>query len=1350
MNKAEIEKSLKRFLKRKVGYSFALLVAFMISGEISLAVEENNQLNAQKVAEKTEDVGKKKSKIERTEGNSWQIFFSTFFEKRKAKKYDSNGFKGRGGSEDITRPDIKIPDDAKTPDRIDVIPPDSPDISITEPEFVFKDPVDVKIDNIHSGVDINIDKDTVNIAVIDENTLKTDNKVELPETPKDLKMEIDLTDVGDTDIVVNAPTVSLNYDPNIFKAPNKIEVEEIKVPETFSLVPVQIKGEGIEQDQNEDILPGHPDDSPLFDPDLHETPIVIKNYINYAAGTGENAFYVNFSQNDIYYTNNPPSSGYDYSYSGTLEITGKNNEIDKITTGDLRDYYYNDAGNGKLDTPTGIFISDFISADTTVSGDYNLIYKIDGKPVTGTSYLRTFFSLNPHGLYNIDAGAGVGEGWYEIKIANFTGNLNMTTEQTTQGMNGNLIGFTHQTWDKYSYGGKNYVPWQYMTNYSVLLNSGTINLGASDEGTNGKNYSENMIGIMINVDQSNKTDTFGDKDEKTENNKTINAGNGINIYGSKSVGISFEEYISKELYEEDTRLEDNIYNDIHYEKKGHYILRDDAYIGNINVKGKNNYAFRMGNIFDELPDYNVGKYVQPAANSEKNYEEMYKYEFATYFDRVKVIGTVDGNEIKIENGYDNSESQTIKNYTSKIKLAGNSNAGLVIGKSLSSNAKGYEGYVKEGAFDLEDEYRTWGLINNNWDNFYNNPDAYWDLNTDMSKVNDWLNKGTVNPIANFEGIKIEVGGENNIGFIRDKDYSDNNKNDMIIDDKNITDIHFTEDARDSVLLRSEQYGITMGRDFEIKFEKSQNAETTTPADDDYKNIVMQATAQSWIKEYEYDKSNGNGIANKQQLVNSVGTVTNNQTISGTDLKNVVAMMASGYAEDENDGMYDGIGVGNENKNATQQARVINKGKIELTGSGNIGMAVLDNNLGKLIGTTENKVLVSTLTGIENNKGKNTAVYNTGDFTIENADIISSGDNSVGIYNTVKEYTKTVNGEEGDQAISDGKVIINAGTNVAVSDGAIGIYSSNGIVTAANGLILNSTTEEGKESSGAGIYAVEGAEINLTGAETDGKSNLSINIENGVMGIGAIGTKTDATGQTQTVSSSVNIMNGDISYSGKGYALYVEDGGQIKLDKDSILTLSGDAYGYNIDNTTGSTAKVTLDADTKIIVNSNNVTIATVIDKDENRTDSKSNYKASSIGTDLNIPVANIEANGFDGYKIAAIDGGKITIDGDGVEATANDDAAKNMEFLEKYKFQRVNLTVAHNQNINMKINNTTADTYFGGEVTGLGMSASDITGDALKLSDTSITLEHGANIVADRIENLKENGEDKSSVGIYI
>ena len=64
-----------------------------------------------------------------------------------------------------------------------------------------------------------------------------------------------------------------------------------------------------------------------------------------------------------------------------------------------------------------------------------------------------------------------------------------------------------------------------------------------------------------------------------------------------------------------------------------------------------------------------------------------------------------------------------------------------------------------------------------------------------------------NPIANFENISIGVNGTNNIGFVRDKNYSSNNTNDMVINKDNFKELSFGENATNSVLIRSEQYGI---------------------------------------------------------------------------------------------------------------------------------------------------------------------------------------------------------------------------------------------------------------------------------------------------------------------------------------------------------------------------------------------------------------------------------------------------------------------------------------------------------------------------------------------------------------
>lgn len=95
MNKRETEKSLKRFLKRKISYSFALLITFIISGEISLASETMNAVQNKEITEKklseAEDLVslfkmmKNKTVVQKSQGKSTQ-FFSMYGWKREKQK----------------------------------------------------------------------------------------------------------------------------------------------------------------------------------------------------------------------------------------------------------------------------------------------------------------------------------------------------------------------------------------------------------------------------------------------------------------------------------------------------------------------------------------------------------------------------------------------------------------------------------------------------------------------------------------------------------------------------------------------------------------------------------------------------------------------------------------------------------------------------------------------------------------------------------------------------------------------------------------------------------------------------------------------------------------------------------------------------------------------------------------------------------------------------------------------------------------------------------------------------------------------------------------------------------------
>lgn len=1113
--------------------------------------------------------------------------------KEKGKKYADNGFKEWGESNiNPENPDIEIPD-IITPIRPNIKDPESAipneDFIGAEPKFEFNPVGSIAMGEIPKDITINVTAPRIPVSEIKDGDFNIFDKSNIS-APGNIEEGVGgIGTVPDlsTETVFSVVTPDVNYSGEIatFTPPEipKVQVGTITAPASFSIPDVKIKADGFNQGPGTKVYTNY---TVGDDNEKSDHPIVIENYERYHG----NDF-------DVYFHKDLDT--------GRGRLTYNGNKIE-LTNGDNTEYWgFNDSTVWPGDSTRGLrnyfkdnpvvaaFISDLRDVDVELTGRYNIQYEGSRGTDEGDNFIRIFLSSNPAGIVNEEYG---GSNNRTIKITNFKGELNLSTTKDKNGeTGGNLIGLEHQTWDRYIEKNDNRLD-NFKSSYSVLINSGAINLGKGRPTSDGNEElavmenSKNMIGIMIDLEESSG------KDAKKQNNQTINAGN-INIYGTNSIGISFEEYRNKN----------------NYDNGGHFILRDDAYVGKINVEGKNNYGFKMGNIFSDGA----------------------KDEFNTYFDETKIIGNVNGNTITVEN---DGESTVLDNYTSKISVSGTENIGMVVGKSLSA-------------------------------------------------------KANINPIANFENISIKVNGKNNIGFLRDKDYSDNNKNDMVINDKNITNISFGENTTNSVLIRSEQYGITLDR----KLDVTQKGVQTT-ADNIDRNVVMQATAQSWDKD-------GNGAKD----TNSAGKVTNKGVIEGT-INNMVGLMASGTLE---------LDVNEEtnwqNKDLLGEAEAINSGTISFEGKNNIGIAVLDNNRGTL---NEGNISIKGANGV--------GVYNTGIFTsLENQNednvITASGKNSIGIYNE-KAVMENGTNTAGELYLTD--------LTVNISEGATGIYSKDGQVTFNDNVQI-----VGGEKAEAGIY-------------TEGDTTLSGNV-----------TVSNVTTGLVADNGIVNISSGNITYEGKGYALYTKENGKISFKRrgtgDTALTLIGkedekgnavgNAYGVNINLNKKGKDKVIDFAGANIDVQSNNVVVFDVINKGE-----KSEIEISSNNfdenTDTNFKEYVGEYNITDdsknfGYKLAAIDGGTIKLD----------NADNNLPLLKRYKFQRSAVNVS--SDIDMTLSSTDADKYFNGEVIGIGQSSSQNinqteTDGTKQRAETTITISNGATVTADRTE--KVDNDKKSTIGAYI
>lgn len=1209
MNKIEVEKALKKYLKKNIGYSLTILIGFLINGQISLAIGEDKDyfaldttsITKQKteLEEKLLELDKELSIVKNSEDESIHFLFSPTIERRRAKKSHSGNFNGK----------IEIPTVSGIPDIRDNVKPILPDIKepfpneesiVKEPNFEIGQVGNVKINGIPENIDINIP--SFNLPI---------NSIENEKFNVLTKEDIALPSTGDTDKNITVENIAQNIKPNInipkvnsvkdlgvFSLPEiQANTKIITAPENFSIKDVKIETTGIKQENGvaKVVRPGNSDNN-----------AIVQNFGSYTSG-GENSkgdsTNIRFSLNDISYgngyddNNNPVYGEGTYVHENGQELwkgkRGKNvvwlngklngtderpDENDKKQYKALRHYYSN--------TKIGTFINDATATDTTVNGVFNLDYTVMGdKGSTEVNdFVRMFLNVSSYGIASENS-EKIKVTTVQGKDSETKGEINLTTgEKNIIPFNGNLIAINHQLYDT-DKTNKN--------SYSVLLNKSDINLGNSNENGEDKPYSKNMIGIMVSLEQG--------ATGKNKNHQTINNGN-ININGTNSIGFSFEEI----------------------QATGNLVLRDNAYIGNINVNGFQNYGFRMANIYQDGDNY---------------------------FDKVKVYGNTSDGNINYKDG------ETISGYTSKIEVAGKQNVGMVVGKSLSDNAEDYK-------------------------NIYG------------------ANK--VNPIANFENISIEVNGDQTIGFVRDKNYSDNNKNDIILDGKNVN-ITFGDNAKNSVLFRSEMYGITNSKILDVTGAGNKAATNT---DESFYNTVMQATRQSWDKD---------GDKNGQKDTNSSGSVTNNSEISGK-VNNMIGMMASGKL-DTNINNWQNSDNLNEGK-----ALAKNTGTISFTGTNNIGMAILDNNEGANSGT----IIINGADGV--------GVYNTGTFT-NTGTINIDGADGIAIYN------KKENNSDATLNLEGTEINISDNSGMATSKGVTGIYSEGGAINLGNEA---GTTISGGNNSTAGVY-------------TKGETALSgkINIE---------GTKTGIVADDGTL----NITGGNITYNGDGFALFTKDGengkiGKITLDGASKLTLAGNSYGYNIDVDksleNGGTDKRAIDFNGSTIdIQSNNVTIFNI--------DGKNDFEISSnnsgvekegltgelpsgisslekyVGKIGAIKIGAINDKGYLGYKIASIENGTINLDG------------SNEEFLKKYKFQKS--TVNMTKDTNLSLSDEEANTYFNGEVIGIGIS-SNISKDSTtptELEDTQINIKNST-LIANRKDGAPtisedETGTTKSTIGAYI
>ena len=370
-----------------------------------------------------------------------------------------------------------------------------------------------------------------------------------------------------------------------------------------------------------------------------------------------------------------------------------------------------------------------------------------------------------------------------------------------------------------------------------------------------------------------------------------------------------------------------------------------------------------------------------------------------------------------------------------------------------------------------------------------------------------------NPIANISDLNIEVAGEKNIGFLRLKDYSDNNTNDMILDSTTMGTFTFGNGAKNSSLVRTDKHGIQVKKDI-----------TATGIDDDGNDYTGSGNTVL--------HSNG-----ETQHIYNYNTIT-----VGKGFTKTVGMAATGTK-------------------ASTIDNIVNEGTIALQGKQSIGMYTDKFSQGKNTGSIKLSGVGDTDPSGNIGDAENIGISNKGKFEFS-GNLEVNGKKSSGIYNT---GTATI--EAGPNPTDK--------ANIKATNGATGLYSkgTGSTITSNAGDKLNINVEAGTTKEGLAVYAENQAQITLHDANitVNGGSAGAAAYDTGTkIDLTGATLKYDGNGYAaySDGQGEIDLSNSNIELRGRSTLMNVDFSSShrpITTSSTNVTVYSNDVVGINLNN-----------------------------------------------------------------------------------------------------------------------------------------------------------------------------------------
>ena len=620
-----------------------------------------------------------------------------------------------------------------------------------------------------------------------------------------------------------------------------------------------------------------------------------------------------------------------------------------------------------------------------------------------------------------------------------------------------------------------------------------------------------------------------------------------------------------------------------------------------------------------------------------------------------IIGTGASQSIGIDFGqYQSSLSQTspadpyVLLRSGNVIMNGSNSYGLRVGNMFA----GYSNYYQNAEIDASN-----GIIQVN---------GTENVGVSLSKQ---ITKAASDPIGNIANLRVKLDGDKGVGILRNRDYDVNNTNDITLNNTNLQDIILGDNATNSILIRSDKYGIVL--------DKAVTVDNTSAVNTAFNNIVMVA-------------NDFNSLGSKATFVKNASTIT-----LGSNLSKVTGLLSinGGYALNDNTIIVNSIesqGMAVFGINEGTVATGENKGTIKVLGESSVG-AYNEGNFEMAGGTID----------VSGNKGIGVyAKNNLASTTISGGTIISSN-GGIGLYADDKgnlgngatiNLTGTAKLEvnngglmlynySGTSGNPVGKFNMGALINADINTGGTAFYFK-GIPTGINSFLTDMIIGLGSlniklTSSDSSLFVLDnpGGVINLSDATSSGiigslPSNVTIDpssnpnykpysVFKGALNIDLnvdIDNNTDAYNRSEFLSSKVTLQSGKTMTSaltgkyGIGQENYAGTLNRnevlIVIDNGGVINMTGSAsagvianYGEVINNglisTTGADSIGIVSYNGSLVQNNNTITIGgggTGIYA-ENKTNS--GYGNGKIEIENNGLINAIAASGSRSYGIFA-------------------------------------------------------------------------------------------------------------------